>query len=148
MIDPKLQAALDAVIQEGTFSLSAVEGVKRLRDENEILLSKLDSADDENTTLRASNKKLEAKCVDLEARSAALAAREKEVAKREAEITKLECKAAQENAVANAYKDCFGLVFRNQHVHRSLSGNVPVSGGTNYGPQTMSMNTTETESVS
>ena len=34
MIDPKLQAALDAVIQEGTFSLSSVEGVKRLRDEN------------------------------------------------------------------------------------------------------------------
>lgn len=147
MIDPKLQAALDAVIQEGTFSLSAVEGVKRLRDENEKLLLKLNEADEENTTLRASNRKLETKCVDFETRSAALAAREKEVVKREVEIIKLECGVSQERAVAAAYKDCFGLVFRNQHVHRSISGNVPVAGGNNYGPQTMSMNTAETETV-
>ena len=148
MIDPKLQAALDAVIQEGTFSLSAVEGVKRLRDENIQFNVTVEHLENNIKGLAEDNKVLRDKERDYSERLALVATREKEVAKREAEITKLECKAAQENAVANAYKDCFGLVFRNQHVHRSLSGNVPVSGGTNYGPQTMSMNTTETESVS
>ena len=148
MIDPKLQAALDAVIQEGTFSLSAVEGVKRLRDENIQFNVTVEHLENNIKGLAEDNKVLRDKERDYSERLALVATREKEVAKREAEITKLECKAAQENAVANAYKDCFGLVFRNQHVHRSLSGNVPVSGGNNYGPQTMSMNTTETESVS
>ena len=148
MIDPKLQAALDAVIQEGTFSLSAVEGVKRLRDENEMLLGKVGALEQANTELRINNSSISGKCHKYEETINDVNQREKEVAKREAEITKLECKAAQENAVANAYKDCFGLVFRNQHVHRSISGNIPVSGGSNCGPQSMFMSTTETESVS
>ena len=148
MIDPKLQVALDAVIQEGTFSLSAVEGVKRLRDENEMFLGKIEALEQANAELRINNSNISGKCHKYEESINEVNQREKEVAKREAEITKLECKAVQENAVANAYKDCFGLVFRNQHVHRSISGNVPVAGDNNYGPQSMSMCTTETESVS
>lgn len=149
MLDPKLQAALDAVIQEGTFSLSAVEGVKRLRDENERLGGEVTALEQANTELRDTNSSIINKCHKYEEVINEVNQREKEVTKREIEITKLECRAVQEAAVAAAYRDCFGLVFRNQHVQKNISSYVPAPvNSSGCSPQMVSTNSTETESVS
>ena len=149
MLDDKLKAALDAVIQEGTFSLSAVEGVKRLRDENEMLVGKVGALEERIKSMTSYNKDLEVKCSEYNEEKEALTSREAAVTKREIEITKLECGVIQERAVAAAYKDCFGLVFRNQHVHRNISSYVPAPVNSNgFSPQMVSTNSSETESVS
>lgn len=147
-MNEKLQSALDAVIQEGTFSLSAVEAVKAMRDENERLTESAAALAGDNERLRAENDRMKEGLRITGDREAAIKIREDAVAKREIEMTKLEGKATQEAAVAAAYRDCFGLVFRNQVIQESTLKNVVIPAANGCSGFTQGVTDTKTVSAS
>lgn len=127
-MNKQLQDALDVAIRDNTFNLSAVESIKAMRDENERLHLEVERLESHNKELITEKSLLSAKCNEYIREENSVKEREALVAKREISITQLECAVSKETAVANAYKDCFGLVFRNQIVSNTTLGHIPVQG--------------------
>lgn len=147
-MNKQLQDALDVAIRDNTFNLSAVESIKAMRDENERLHLEVERLGLHNKELITANTQFSLKCNEYASEANNIKEREASVAKREISITQLECAVNKEIAVANAYKDCFGLVFRNQVVSSTTLGHVPVQGGNGGSGYVQQATTTEQTTVS
>lgn len=146
-MNKQLQDALDVAIRDNTFNLSAVESIKVMRDENERLHLEVERLGLHNKELITEKSMLSAKCNEYISEANSVKEREALVAKREISITQLECAVNKEIAVANAYKDCFGLVFRNQIVSSTTLGHVPVQGSNGACGFVQQVTTTEQTTV-
>ena len=147
-MNKQLQEALDAAIRDNTFNLSAIESIKAMRDENERLNLKVEGLELHNKELITDKSLLSAKCNEYEGKANNIKDREVAVSKREVAITQLECSVKQADAVSNAYKDCFGLVFRNQMVSSSILSSIPVANSCGSGEYLQPVTTTEQKTIS
>lgn len=119
--DEELFNAIDKMINERTFSLEAVEAVKKMRTQLKEALDDVASSEAScddykekwNTSKQAYDQS-DRLLRDYEAR-------EKSLVERENKITRLECEVDKHMAVGNAYANCFEQAFRNVTVRRSAN---------------------------
>lgn len=145
-----VQAAIRELVEKQTFTAEAAAGITKLR-------ADVDAAVKENKDLLTRNDKLMQDNLALgrtigmrDNEIAALKSREDALAKREAVCHAAEIEKASANAVANTFRECFGAVFRNFQVNRSLTEQVahPRAGRQqdgSYNADTISTTKTETE---
>jgi len=122
----KLMNAMNELIEKGTFSLEAVEGVKQLRDNNKILADKLlvkeTEVKDRTTQYNDATAQLSKVKVEL----AAWEARHKALVEREKKVTELEKKMAVAEAESKIYSNVFATIFRNTIVRENVSSSIPM----------------------
>lgn len=127
-MDTKLQAALDELIGQKTFSLEAVEAIKAMSDENAALKLKLETSTKALDDKTQESIKYQSTLGIVKDELKKLQDREFHLDRREAEITKLECSVITEKAVAAAYKDAMQIVFKNPVMQQSTFGQTVLPG--------------------
>lgn len=138
---------IDQVVEERTLSLEAVDALKVLRDQ---------ANDDANTVIEQELKlerlagelvEAERSLGEMDRREAAVAEDRVKLLARHDEIHTKEVEQAADKATAATFRECFGLVFRNQTISReilrSATGQEPDSTPGSYGV----VATSQTESV-
>lgn len=133
-MNENLLNALNEAIQANTFNLSAVEAIKTMRDENVGLKKEVDNLEKRNQELHAENKVGHEKAEAVRVQQYEVNARSVAVTDREKLMAKIEVAAAKDNATATAYKECFGLVFRNQVISKSIMGQAAMPGENGCSP--------------
>lgn len=131
-----LTRAIDALVEQKTFSLDALEAIKALRDKAGEL--EKNAAAQATTITRLGEEVVEARRQN-EAhlqRKGAIDKRETDVAARELKIGELEKSAAVTAAVSATWSACFDKLFANRIVRERLQTSVPIErqypGGGNY----------------
>jgi hypothetical protein len=147
-----VQAAIRELVEKQTFTAEAAAGITKLR-------ADVDAAVKENKDLLTRNEKLQQDNLGLgrtiglrDAELAVVKAREEALVKREAACHVAEIEKATANATASTFRECFGAVFRNFQVHRTLTEQAvhPRAGhqqGGGWNPDTISTTKTETEAT-
>ncbi len=109
----KLTQLIDDIVEQKTFSMDGIEGVKRIRDR----AATLESQATEDKKLRQKDtetiRELRAESIRFTECIAKWNKRESELQEREAKMIGLEKGAAVSEAKADTFKKCFGFVFRN-----------------------------------
>lgn len=142
-LNQNLENALREMIEACTFSLEGVKAIEALRAIHEQSLAKIEEltrvVNDKQQQLLA----LGAERDVLKRELAVLQSTEQHLRTREKEQTRLECKVEKHEAVANAYRDAFMLVFKNPVVQQSTFGSVPIAynGGYNTASSSSTMET-------
>lgn len=121
--------AIDKIIEEETFSASAVEGIKALRDKAADLEFEVKDLSDRLTAETKNSSAVETELSAFKGQQSVVAARESAVKEREEKITELEKGQAVSAARAETYKECVGLIFRNTEFKRSMFGQAPSGDG-------------------
>lgn len=108
-----LQQVLDDAVQKGTFSLDAIEAIKKMKEENEALKRK---ANTDKQTIQDLRERAE-NCSEINGGLTKTVTeykdRLKSIEDREKKMTLLECQADKHMAVAHAIDQCFHRVFKN-----------------------------------
>lgn len=143
-LNQNLENALREMIEARTFSLEGIKAVEALRAIHEQSLAKIEELTRISNDKQQQLSELRAEREALKRELAAMQTAEQQLRTREKEQTRLECKVEKHEAVANAYRDAFMLVFKNPVVQQSAFGSVPIacSGGYNTAS---SSSTTETK---
>ena len=135
----EILTAINRLIDEKTFSLEAVEAIKKMRDELSRVteLAEKNAKDFEHAAKLATTYLRD--LTEAKNRLEGIEKRENDVALREKEATKLELKAEYQTSRGNEMKELISLVFSHPVLRRTAWKDIPVPGG--YGTQ----RTTETE---
>jgi len=145
-MDNRISDAIQDVMAETTFTEGALQKFKDALEQVKTLESDLESDRQElrdalkHTYGLEQDNKAQAKTIQT------LKAREREMEKREDLCHAKEVDNAAHKARAEAIKECFGMVFGNPTVHRSIHGQVPVREGGDNG-YSVQQNYTKDESV-
>lgn len=137
----KLDQIIDELIQRGTFTGAALDGIQEMRKEISDFRNSLIATKTRVDSLLAENIELKSNKSALESKLSAWQAKENGIAAREINISKLEAEADKHKALSAQAVDLFKTVFRNTEVRREMFGSVPVNNPTGY-PVTMASNET------
>lgn len=116
----KLNAVINQIVQDKTYSLEAIEAIKSIKDKRDELLSQVielnsnvEICEKKVSELKAENKRLD-KIVD------GIQVREEAVLQRENAAHKAEVEQSADKAKADAYKDALHTVFRPHSVRKDI----------------------------
>lgn len=124
--DTRLTAAIDAIINEKTFSLEGLRAIEEVRSKANMLEVALKSSLETVDSLGKEVAEANAENAKLKAQVNAAAVREAEITIREAKIAELEKSAAVAQAEAKVFDKCFERVFANRTVREQTYSSVPV----------------------
>jgi hypothetical protein len=122
-----LTEVIDKLVQERTFGLEGLEGVKRIKDQAVTLERKLKESQDTITGRDISIRSYIAEIAELRTVVDALRAKDADVTKREAKVRELEMKEAVATAEARTMHSVFGTIFRNVIVREQAVKQLPFS---------------------
>lgn len=145
----KVELLIEQMVQEKTFSLDALEAVKKLRDAAGIQSARLMQLEKDLETFNKVNAELKTANATLLSRVDTLTAREVAVASREATMTKLELERAVALAKAETFNHCFDKVFANRQIRESVTevGNRAIMNPNNSYPSSAPENNSVTRTV-
>jgi len=138
MSTQNLLKMIDELVEKKTFSLDAIEAVKKMRDEAKQLADQVVKLEADGQLKEAKLQSYSAEIIKLRSNESDVTQREGAVAKRELTVVELDKKTAVAEAVTVAVKECFGLVFRNLELRSTMFGQAPgpTSANPSYFPVT------------
>ncbi len=119
-MNKELQELFDGLVTKETLSQSALEKLKSVVEENAELEKQVENLQSDAEVKASDYRDLKNECDALEVSNEALLNREGSLKARENDCHKTEIQQAADRATAAAYKEAFGLVFRNTTVRNSV----------------------------
>lgn len=131
-----LTEVIDKLVQERTFGLEGLEGVKRIKDQAVTLERKLKESQDTVVSRDSSIRSYIGEIAELRGVIEKLRAKDTDVTARETKVRELEMKEAVASAEARTLHGVFGTLFKNVTVREQNLRQLPFSYSNNGGPNT------------
>jgi DNA anti-recombination protein RmuC len=131
-----LTEVIDKLVQERTFGLEGLEGVKRIKDHAATLEQKLKDSQEAVTGRDMSIRSYISEIAELRAIIEKHHARDADLTKREAKVRELEMREAVSTARAQTMESVFGTIFKNVTVREQNLRQLPFTYSNNGGPST------------
>lgn len=121
--DSELLELIDSIVAKNTFSLEALESVKRLKDKVKSQSNLIEKLEKYNDDLNVENKNWQTKFRAESEKASEYKSKYEELLKQEDAAKKAIYEAEKQAAVANAYKDAMSIVFKPAFVRESVVAN-------------------------
>lgn len=121
-----LDKIINKVVEERTFSVEAVAGIKQLRDEHKLAQAKLRDATRALNSQEKTIRDLTTTVNAFESDELARKTEDERLVKQEQELHTKEIEQAADKATATATTHCFDQVFRNIGIRREMFGRHPI----------------------
>lgn len=135
-MDQKIEQAVNAAIEAGTFSLQAVEGIKLLRAEHAALASILKQAQEYGVEQQWKVQEANRRIGELLTQLKEWENHQEILRVREETAHKKEIDQAADRARADAYNNAFNTVFRNTVMRETMNHSISSSGPNGYSNHT------------
>ena len=130
--DSELLELIDSIVAKNTFSLEALESVKRLKDKVKSQSDLIERLEKSNSDLQLENKNWQTKFRTESEKASEYKTKYEELLKQEDAAKKAIYEAEKQAAVASAYKDAMSIVFKPAFVRESVVANKQIMSPTGY----------------